>query len=331
FNGIEQWNLYSIDSIGSIVAQHVILGEKPPYKLIPYIEVLSIQVNKFNKAAVYKACIKKLGKELFVELYIEEERAKILYASNEENQQMDISSIITSNNLEVFALFRFLNPNISLPGCHVLAGHILSSHSEELQRKQAINAKKEEVGNTLAFDGLKNEAEDISGDGTCTIDVVEKIKSFFVHAERDDVKIIAVVTDNTSAYASARLVENVVRVQRYCFSALLCTPSKLTTGTYLGLKICNKRALKALALYYQELHICIITHLEDNEWWQMIEELESHLFPFMAILNHLQYDVVWLSDVLHAFAYFMQLYKDREDSFSKNMIQYIESLWKQWE
>ena len=82
---------------------------------------------------------------------------------------------------------------------------------------------------------------------------------------------------------------------------------------------------------HQELPIRIITHLEDNEWWQTIEELESHLFPFMAILNHLQRDVARLSDVLHAFAYFMQLYKEREDSFSKNMVQRLESRWKQWE
>ena len=135
-------------------------------------------------------------------------------------------SIRWIENPEVSALFKFLNPNISLPGHHALAGRILSSHSEELQCKQAINAKKEEVGNTLAFDGWKNVnhqevlgsvfitskrkvlvwgAEDISGDGACTIDVVEKIKSFFARAERDDVKIIAVVTDSASAYASARL------------------------------------------------------------------------------------------------------------------------------
>ncbi|CAG8718433.1 14308_t:CDS:1, partial [Acaulospora morrowiae] len=281
-------------------------GGKPPHRLTPYIEVLSIQVNKSNKAAVCKACIKKLGRELaldksvftntkicvkahlkkciqFAELYTEKERAEILYASDEENQQTDISSITTSSsfhssllekittshkptspirhlqsrpsknsienylirdlnsakycifeyhllkvtisngwafnwidNPEVSALFRFLNPNISLPGRHALASRILLSHSEELQRKQTIDAKKEEVGNTLAFDGWKNVnhqeilgsvlitskgkvlvwgAEDISGDGARTIDVVKKIKSFFARAERDDIKIIAVVTD----------------------------------------------------------------------------------------------------------------------------------------
>ncbi|CAG8456079.1 11347_t:CDS:2 [Acaulospora morrowiae] len=63
----------------------------------------------------------------------------------------------------------------------------------------------------------------------------------------------------------------------------------------------------------------------------MVEELESHLLSFMAILNHLQHDVVRLPDVLHAFAYFMQLYKNREDNFSKNMVQRLESRWKQWE
>ncbi|CAG8620914.1 17508_t:CDS:2 [Acaulospora morrowiae] len=56
----------------------------------------------------------------------------------------------------------------------------------------------------------------------------------------------------------------------------------------------------------------------------MVEELESHLLPFMAILNHLQHDVARLPDVLHAFAYFMQLYKNREDNFSKNMVQRLD-------
>ncbi|CAG8526622.1 6426_t:CDS:1 [Acaulospora morrowiae] len=96
-------------------------GGKLPHRLTPYVEILSIQVNKSNKAAVCKACIKKLGRELvldksvftntkicvkaylkkyiqFAKLYTEEERAKILYASDEENQQMNISSITTSSS-----------------------------------------------------------------------------------------------------------------------------------------------------------------------------------------------------------------------------------------
>lgn len=82
---------------------------------------------------------------------------------------------------------------------------------------------------------------------------------------------------------------------------------------------------------HQTLPTNILTLLEDNTWWQMIEELESHLLPFMAILNHLQRDVARLSDVLHAFAYFMQLYKHGQDDFSKNMVRRLESRWKQWE
>ncbi|CAG8843513.1 8499_t:CDS:1, partial [Racocetra persica] len=61
----------------------------------------------------------------------------------------------------------------------------------------------------------------------------------------------------------------------------------------------------------------IAKFLDDNNWWQTIEELESHLLPFMATLNHLQRDAARLPDVLHSFAYFMQLYKNQPDSFSK--------------
>jgi len=83
-----------------------------------------MQVKKSNKAAVCNACIKKLGRELalerpmytntkvcvkkahlrkcrqFAELYAEEERAEILYGSDEESQQIKIntSSITTSSS-----------------------------------------------------------------------------------------------------------------------------------------------------------------------------------------------------------------------------------------
>ena len=296
-------------------------GGKPPHRLTPYVEVLSIRVNKSNKAAVCKACISKLGRELalersvftntktcakahlkkcpqFAEQYSEEARSGILYGSDEENPNMDTSSVTNSStasrsflssssevtatshkplshsvrqsrnrssrglienylardlnsaeyvifehhllkatvsngwafrwieNPEVIALFKFLNPVISLPGRRALAGHILLSHSEELQQKQVVDAKKEEVGNTLAFDGWKNVnhqeilgsvlitskgkvlvwgAEDISGDGACAIDVIKKIKNFFTRAENNGIKLIAVVTDSASAYAAARL------------------------------------------------------------------------------------------------------------------------------
>ncbi|CAG8620929.1 17509_t:CDS:1 [Acaulospora morrowiae] len=96
-------------------------GGKPPYRLTPYIEVLLIQVKKSNKAAVCKACINKLGRELTLERsvftntkacvkahlkkckqfameYTEKERSEIIYASEEENQHMDISSIATSSS-----------------------------------------------------------------------------------------------------------------------------------------------------------------------------------------------------------------------------------------
>ncbi|CAG8610294.1 25750_t:CDS:2 [Dentiscutata erythropus] len=50
----------------------------------------------------------------------------------------------------------------------------------------------------------------------------------------------------------------------------------------------------------------------------------------MATLNHLQRDAARLPDVLHSFAYFMQLYKNKSDRFSKNMVQRLETWWSQW-
>ncbi|CAG8630764.1 10415_t:CDS:1, partial [Dentiscutata heterogama] len=71
----------------------------------------------------------------------------------------------------------------------------------------------------------------------------------------------------------------------------------------------------ALYLQYQDLPENIAKFLDDNNWWQTIEELESYILSFMATLNHLQQDTARLPDVLHSFAYFMQLYKNKSERF----------------
>ncbi|CAG8806536.1 13986_t:CDS:2, partial [Dentiscutata erythropus] len=47
---------------------------------------------------------------------------------------------------------------------------------------------------------------------------------------------------------------------------------------------------------YQNLSEDIITLLDNNSWWQTIEELGLHLLPFTAILNCLQQDTAQLSN-----------------------------------
>ncbi|CAG8637389.1 4845_t:CDS:2, partial [Paraglomus occultum] len=362
-------------------------GGKPPHRLTPYVEVLSIRVNKSNRAAACKACINKLGRELalersvftntktcvkahlkkcpqFAEQHGEEARLEILYGSDEEGQNIDTSSVTHSStishnflsssseattmphttdmppsrpvrhsrnrslkgpienylvrdlnsaeyiifeqhllkatvsngwafrwieNPEVIALFKFLNPVISLPGRRALAGRILSSHSAELQRKQVVDAKKEEIGNTLAFDGWKNVnhqeilgsvlitskgkvlvwgAEDISGDGACAIDVVQKIRDFFMRAESNGIKIIAVVTDSASAYAAARRqmrleYTSIVFLPCFAHQANLCVADIFKSSPQY--KIASSGAVTIVAYFTDNRHSSWISKLRQEQ------------------------------------------------------------------
>ncbi|CAG8805566.1 2984_t:CDS:2, partial [Dentiscutata erythropus] len=94
----------------------------------------------------------------------------------------------------------------------------------------------------------------------------------------------------------------------------------LERSIFTNTKACTKAHFKKCQSFfekYNEEERAEILHgfLDDNNWWEIIEELKSHLLPFMATLNHLQRDAARLSDVLHSFAYFMQLYKNKSDSF----------------
>ncbi|CAG8730332.1 27324_t:CDS:2, partial [Gigaspora margarita] len=142
-------------------------GDRAPHRLTPYVEVLQTRVNKVNKAAVCKACINKLGREIalersiftntkacakahfkkcqsFFEKYNEEERAESTISSR--------FAFRWTEDSEIVVLFKFLNPNLKLPGRRALSGRILTLYSEELQRQHIVEAKKHEIGNTLIFD-----------------------------------------------------------------------------------------------------------------------------------------------------------------------------------
>ncbi|KAF0369736.1 hypothetical protein F8M41_013417 [Gigaspora margarita] len=104
-------------------------GGKASHRLSPYVEVLQTRVNKVNKAAVCKACIDKLEREValessiftnmkactkvhlkkspnFFEKYNEEERNEILYGSDNENQETNtVLSVNSAASLSTSSSF----------------------------------------------------------------------------------------------------------------------------------------------------------------------------------------------------------------------------------
>ncbi|CAG8845718.1 947_t:CDS:2, partial [Gigaspora margarita] len=146
-----------------------------------------------REVALERCTFKEISK--FFKKYNEEERNEILYGSDYETASLSTSSSFISTSstssgpttkttkvhpirhtkskpskgliimdghldgpktLKIVALFKFLNPNLKLPGRRALSGCILSLYSEELQRQHIVEAKKHETGNTLIFDSWKN-------------------------------------------------------------------------------------------------------------------------------------------------------------------------------
>ncbi|CAG8805082.1 41638_t:CDS:2, partial [Gigaspora margarita] len=84
---------------------------------------------------------------------------------------------------EIIVLFKFLNPNLKLPGHHTLSRCILSLYSEELQHQYIVEAKKHETGKVLVWG-----AEDISVKDGKTNNIIVTIKNFFIQAEIEELE-----------------------------------------------------------------------------------------------------------------------------------------------
>ncbi|CAG8797917.1 37565_t:CDS:2 [Gigaspora margarita] len=173
-------------------------GGRAPHRLIPYVEVLQTRINKVNKAAVCKACINKLGREIALERSIftntkactkahfkkyKTKSCSIQHLKSRPSKDLINNYLIQDLNPaeyivferhilkstissefafrwtedpEIVALFKFLNPNLKLPSRRALSGRILTLYNEELQRQYIVEAKKHKIDNTLIFNGWKN-------------------------------------------------------------------------------------------------------------------------------------------------------------------------------
>ncbi|CAG8808787.1 22777_t:CDS:2 [Cetraspora pellucida] len=203
-------------------------------------------------------------------------------------------------------------------------------------------------------------AEDISGNLQNWQTIYKYVIEFFEEAKNNNIKIIALVTDSASENAAARkrLQKNIRdKVFLPCFAhqSNLCVGDifKISSqfmktskiyGKYIALMMpndtrwnshyyCFKSILKTkIALKSKEIPSEICETINNEQWWHDLQNLETLIYPFCAILNKLQRDKAQLHDVLHGFGYLMKVIKQQETSdFQTKMIEKLERRWKQWE
>jgi len=77
---------------------------------------------------------------------------------------------------------------------------------------------------------------------------------------------------------------------------------------------------------------CVLSILEDPEFWGKLAELEALFYPYCLALNTLQKNKARLFEVLHCFGYFMeQTLSNPDDDFKDNMVLRLEKRWLAWE
>jgi hypothetical protein len=128
------------------------------------------------------------------------------------------------NKPEAKELFEFLNPFLKLPDRCVLGGDILKEAVAEADNAMEIALKEDPVGVTLTFDGWTNvnneqllgtvlltsegrpyvwKAVDISSERENYTEVIKKIEKMLEDLKKKEINVCAIVTDSTSAYATA--------------------------------------------------------------------------------------------------------------------------------
>src|SRR4051794_4512247 len=131
-------------------------------------------------------------------------------------------------NDAVKRLFHWLNPMITLLSRLVLGGRILKNAIDSESEILLENAKNDQFGVTLAFDGWKNvsrqhllgtilitslgdvviwkaadcEAKRITGD-----EIVRTTEEFFTELEQQNIKVNGLITNSASENTAARLVK----------------------------------------------------------------------------------------------------------------------------
>ncbi|CAG8448374.1 4051_t:CDS:2 [Scutellospora calospora] len=274
-------------------------GGKAPHRLTLYVEVLPSYVNKVNKATVCKACIEKLGREIAIERstftntkactkvhlrkyqnffkkYTEEERNEILYESNSESQEINTVvsansaiSLSTNSSLIDNYLLRNLNPAEYI----IFERHLLKST----------------ISNGWAFRWTENP---------------EIVALFnFLNLSITLPGHRALSGHILSSYSEELQRQHIVEAKKNeTESVLITSKGKVLVWGAEDILVKGGKTNDALYLQYQDLPENIAKFLDDNNWWQTIEELESHLLPFMATLNHLQQDAARLPDLDKVFS-----------------------------
>ncbi|PKY32163.1 hypothetical protein RhiirB3_450158 [Rhizophagus irregularis] len=216
------------------------------------------------------------------------------------------------NHLATLEFFEFLSSFLVLPKRKVLFNRILNRETKNLNTLRDEKLINDQIGIVLAL----------------------------------NIKLNAIVSDNTSAYAAAHKTITVAayfknannsyfigklrdiqkKLYNKCYSIVIPGKTRWNSHYYCFKSLVQfKQALQNLAIRHKrpqvgssntdELYLnsdfCQI--LLDNNWWKTIELLQDILLPYCSVLNKLQCDKARLFELLHAIGYFVQFWSQFSD------------------
>ncbi|CAG8666274.1 3802_t:CDS:2, partial [Cetraspora pellucida] len=280
----------------------------------------------------------------------------------------------------------FFNTTVKIPSRRTLSKKILKEYAEKLESSQVSALLETQEPATIMFDGWKNVcrqeilgavilsatnrlyiwgAEDISGTSQKTDNVLNTIRAFLERAKNQNLNVVAMVTDSTSSYASARcsseykcVAEQAIEIAVYftdkrhskAISLLHNEQQRIYKTIYSFVRpvitrwnsyyycftalVRSKRALQSYSILHlnsTELSSKARSAINSTTFWKNVDELADCLLPFVSILDYLQRDAANLFDVIYSFAYVAQQYEDEATGFGYAMLKQLEKCWADWE
>ncbi|CAG8617286.1 2866_t:CDS:2 [Cetraspora pellucida] len=233
----------------------------------------------------------------------------------------------------------FFNPTVKIPTRRTISTKILVKYAEKLEQTKVSTLSELQEPVTIMFDGWKNvhcqeilgaiilsttnqlyiwDAEDISNQSQKTLDVLNTIHTFFEHASNQNLNIVVMITDSTSAYASP--IKDAIEIVSYF-------TDQRHSKTILFIHDEQQRIYKTIYSFvlpsYSILHQYSFkpsdkfkTAINNPQFWTYLDELR---------------DAANFFNVTYEFGYIVQQYEDETNEFSFMMMQKLEKRWADWE
>ncbi|CAG8459876.1 8165_t:CDS:2 [Cetraspora pellucida] len=186
-------------------------------------------------------------------------------------------------------LVDFFNPTVKIPCCNTLSTKILIEYADKLEQEKVSALSKLQEPVTIMFDG----AEDIniSNCSQKTPDVLDTINNFFERASNQNLNVVAMVMDSTSAYASARCKirlqkRDIVFLPCFAHQANLCVSDIFKLSS--EYKQTVKHAIVVASYFTDKRHLKAISLLR-NEQQRIYKKIYSFMLPVATRWNSYYY------------------------------------------